>query len=350
MEKDFHYCLIRVLAGKAGFNREEAQVIAYASQYVDDSVENQPLSIDNIPDLVFPRLNVENGTFDPICTAHRGIQYLTGMTKHVQMKVYIPFHFIPPVEYSGNGAYEYCTSPNSTIAGDLVRHAITELKDDGSNRVQKLVKLGIALHSFADTWAHQRFSGRWSARDNDIDRIALFRNKKWKALKHLDRLKTNIMPDVGHAEAMTYPDQSHLKWRYEHGHSGLDHERNNTLIFLEAGHAVFQLLCDAAGTSGNWKEHLEKIRKCLSVPADSVKRKFFRYVKLFPEISFSYHENEWRESALEGERFNWIDFSRDDYSGVTYTFKGSDLRWFYFHMEAYAQREYVKSKIKGDLL
>lgn len=67
MQKDFHYCMIRVLSEKAGIKPEEAQIIAYASQYVDDAVEHQEVMIKNAPQLNYQRLK-QDGHFDPICT------------------------------------------------------------------------------------------------------------------------------------------------------------------------------------------------------------------------------------------------------------------------------------------
>jgi len=37
MKKDFHYSVIKILSEKAGFEAEDAQIIAHASQYVDDA-------------------------------------------------------------------------------------------------------------------------------------------------------------------------------------------------------------------------------------------------------------------------------------------------------------------------
>lgn len=350
MEKDFHYCMIRVLAEKAGFSKEDAQVIAYASQYVDDAVEHIAIKIQNVPQLNYSRLQPD-GYFDPICTAHQGIQYIAGITRDAQRKVYISFHFIPSIEYIGSGEYDYRTMPNGKIANDIVTTAITELRkaSDDNERVQKLIRLGIALHSFADTWSHQRFSGRLSSVDNDVERIKLYNGETWESLSYLDQFKANLFPEVGHIEAMNYPDFSYQRWKYEHDYSGIEYERDNTTIFLEAANVIFEILCSAAERTGNWKAYVDRIKGCLSLNTDSIKRKFENYRRLFPEIEFNYHEKDWRNQALAGNSLNWIDFQETDYTRMEYTFNG-DLKWFYFHMEAYEQRIYVISKIKQDLI
>lgn len=61
MQKDFHYYGIYALARCAGFNRDDAHVIAYSSQYVDDSTESEPI-------------NVGDFVFDTVRTAHLGLK------------------------------------------------------------------------------------------------------------------------------------------------------------------------------------------------------------------------------------------------------------------------------------
>jgi hypothetical protein len=349
MQKDFHYCMVRVLAEKAGFKPQEAQIIAYASQYVDDAVEFQEITVKGLPSLDYSRLSEE--IFDPICTAHRGIQYIAGITKDAQRKVYLPFHFVPAAEYAGDGSYDFRTMPDGSLAGGIAHAAVLELKNAASEneRMQKLIKLGIALHSFADTWAHQRFSGRLSHEDNDVERISIFKNGRWESLPFFEQVRANMFPEVGHVEAMQYPDFSRLRWRYEHGSSGSEYERDNASIFLDAAKAIFGLLCEAVGTTVEWEEHEARLKECLSMSPHSFREEFENYKRLFPDVSFSYHEEEWRSHALAGGRLNWTDFTENDYSEIEYGFNG-DMKWFYFHIEALSQRMYVMDRIKSDLL
>lgn len=349
MQKDIHFCLIKVLSQESGFSPDDAQIIAYASQYTDDAVEHLPLRVKNLPDLNFKK-RVKGEYFDPICTAHRGIQYITGLFKDVQRKVYIPFHFLPSSKYEGKGRYDYCCVPDGSLPRLLIQGAVEQIKlAQKKKRPQALIQLGIALHTYADNWSHQRFSGRRSARDNDVERIHLFQHDDYEPLPFLDQLKLNIIPDVGHAEALHFPDQSHLKWKYEHDASGLEYTRDNTAIFLEAAHTIFNVLCEANGKPGNWKSLVNKIKECLSVPSDSMKDKFQKYCGLFPEITFDYHEDDWRNQALKGESFDWNNFEEDDYKSQAYKFNG-DMKWFYFHIAAYKQRIFVLKNIREDLL
>lgn len=349
MQKDFHYCLIKVLTQKSGFSPEDAQVIAYASQYADDAVEHLPFRIKNLPDIGFKK-RVKGEYFDPICTAHRGIQYITGLFKDVQRKVYIPFHFLPSLKYEGQGRYNYCCVPDGDLAQVLIQQAADKMNTARrEKRTRKLIQLGLALHTYADNWSHQRFSGRRSAKDNDVERIHIFKDDKYEPLPFFDQLKLNIIPDVGHAETLNYPDQSHLKWKYEHDASGFEYARDNTAIFLEAARTIFNALCEVNNQPGNWKALVNKLKACFSVPSDSIKEKFQKYQELFPEITFDYDEDEWRNQALKGDSFDWINFEEEDYSSQTYEFNG-DMKWFYFHMAAYEQRYFAIRNIRKDLL
>ncbi|OGT97420.1 MAG: hypothetical protein A2079_01750 [Geobacteraceae bacterium GWC2_48_7] len=54
-----------------------------------------------------------------------------------------------------------------------------------------LYRLGVMTHAFVDTWAHQNFIG-WF---NDFNEIG-----------------SNIIPNVGHADAMHHPDWVGHRW------------------------------------------------------------------------------------------------------------------------------------------
>src|SRR3954471_13986701 len=125
MYLDYHYYMIRVLAEKAGFSPADAQIIAYASQYVDDSNEWKKFTIENMPDEVSGTVRPDARTFDPVCTAHKDIQFVGGMRTEAQVRTYIPFHFVPKDECSpaNQEFYDYRTKPDGNIARSLIRNA-----------------------------------------------------------------------------------------------------------------------------------------------------------------------------------------------------------------------------------
>lgn len=355
MENDFHYNTVKILSKKAGFNDDDAQIIAYASQFVDDSIAHKPLNITDIPDGLlndYPASRYNGAIFDPVCTAHRGLQFLSAREKDSQRKVYIPFHFIPSDEYERTVPYNYRVTPNGRLARQLVNKAVLELRqvDGDGSRIRKLVKLGIALHSYADTWAHQGFSGRYSHNDNNIERIDILKGEE-NLKSYLIRKAGlyNVISDIGHGEALDFPDKSHLSWKYEHNSTKIEVVRNNSSIYMDAANAIYIALCMASGKNGNWKDFAGKLNECFSLSTDSVDDKRQLYRKLFPDTKFEYSEMTWRRESLNGHSLEFSNFDANDYNNCSYAYNG-DPKWFYFHIEAFRQREFILSNIRQDLL
>jgi hypothetical protein len=81
---------IHVLSHLAGFEGSEAEILSYASQYTDPATEHKPIPIKNLP----PEASQQTvrGTFDPVCSAHEALQYVTQWScKDAQRKTYISF-------------------------------------------------------------------------------------------------------------------------------------------------------------------------------------------------------------------------------------------------------------------
>ena len=87
MEKDFHYYLIYAIAKTTGF--EKAEVIATASQFVDDNNEGQ-FYIDDQPADFPEKIPADGGHYYPIMTQSLSPKSLN---PYVQKYVYVPFHF-----------------------------------------------------------------------------------------------------------------------------------------------------------------------------------------------------------------------------------------------------------------
>lgn len=354
MQKDFHYCCLRVLTEKAGFTPDESQIIAFASQYVDDATEHKGMTIENVPEVALPL--IQGLKFEPVCTAHKGISYvnhyLKDKSKQASLKVYIPFHFIPSAPYQGSGEYDYRTEANSPFAQQFLSLALDSLHTATSEpkRLAALIKTGIALHTYADTWPHQEFSGRWSPKDNDIEGIALWQEDKWHSLSLLEQMKHNLIPDIGHAEAMNFPDFSHLCWKYEHAQSGIVFERDNKKLLLQAAEAIYLKLCSITNTQPQWEAFSEKLLSCFAAETDSLRKKLTIWREQFPEIEFRYDHETWRLDALKGDRIDWDHFqTAEEFASLRFKATG-DLKWFLFHLAAKEQRMRVREQIRQDLL
>ncbi len=114
---DFHYYAVYYLAREADFSQDEAAQISWASQFVDDSATTRP----------YPGGG-------PLPLFWGSLESLPG-------RLY-SFHFVSPEWHPVKRA-------NPIAKLNLIR----------AERTGNLISLGIALHSWADTWAHEGFTG-----------------------------------------------------------------------------------------------------------------------------------------------------------------------------------------------
>jgi hypothetical protein len=327
MQMDFHYSVIKILASKAGFNAQQAQIIAYASQYVDDATLHKPIPITAPPHFLqgHPRYNATKQLFDPICTAHKGLGMIQGLRPIAQKKVYVCFHFIPQRALPITNPLHYITTPGNAVqnslAHRLVQKAIQATHQDPD---QRLVQLGIALHSYADTWAHQGFCGIRST-FNDIKGLQYKNKNTWRSAFY------GYLPDIGHAEATHWPDTMHAQWKYSYQKAipnvlgasssySIPTIRQNSKVFIQAAQQIFLLLCQAAGNPHAltiWEQIELPLLRCMEYNShyDSALRQYI-FAKYFPGIPLAYNPNYWKEQALSQ----------------------NSVLWYYFHLQAYEQR------------
>jgi len=354
MQVDFHYYAIKCLALTAGFPDNEAQAIACASQYTDNSTESKPIPIDDPPGIASDL--VSDGMFDPVCTAHAGIQYASLIFKskdkkrHICRKIYIPFHFLPAEKYSGTGSYDYRVRRDSPWARELVENAANEVARNrsGLDRRLDLVRLGVTLHMFADTWSHESFSGRRSRADNHVKGLRLSgenRRGGWRRWPVI-----NILYDIGHAEILHVPDMSHLDWSCRHVDAEESHAHDNPQLMLEAAKRIYDLLCRAIGSQPDWERIRDRVGRCLAAGSGKPEDKGSTWRILFPEYSLFYSHKEWRQASLVGAGYDW-DGMRDakQFASLRYTARAENIDWFLFHVAALEHRQRVMDNIKADL-
>ena len=149
MQIDFHHTATYVIARYAGFAHRDAEIIAYCAQYVDDATNEGTTHFDN------------GAMYHRVASAHKMLDY-SNFKKLANHQVWIPFHFLP-----GNGGLragenprgtfidKIACKPNSCVALDMVVSCIRE-----QDTPYGLHRLGITMHVYADTWAHQ---GGWSS-------------------------------------------------------------------------------------------------------------------------------------------------------------------------------------------
>lgn len=224
MNIDFHYGVIYVTARLGGMSERDAEVVAHSCQYVDDA------TIPGILDFA------DGESFERLASAHKMYDYKNGWDRENRV-IWTPFHFIPGGEGDNLEAKSICR-PDSAIARDMIRHAIK-----GKGAGNALHRLGVSLHTYVDTWAHQGFSGTRSPYN-----VVTFLEgdqhdpKTWKEklenfthviTDNVKALALDAISDLGHGSALHFPDMPWAKWKYKNGH-GREVVRDNLPDFVAA--------------------------------------------------------------------------------------------------------------------
>lgn len=176
MNIEFHYYSLHYLAQKAGFPTPEATTIAVASQLVDESIQAWEIgsSLSEI---------TQNYVF---------------WDKDVAARIYRPFHFIPGDAAAAGArrkdgrAGAWVVTEDSPLAREILVAAL---------RTRNLYRIGVALHSYADTWAHQNFSA-----DDEVQN-AMDGDGGTKGFA-----RAASLPAAGHLQAFKNPDDPRLSW------------------------------------------------------------------------------------------------------------------------------------------
>lgn len=172
MNAEFHYYTVSYLARQAGFTDDDADVLAYSSQYLDNA-------------LVSYQVEHPGGVYETLVTHHFGF-----WDRGQEWDVWIPFHFFPAGHDADRPRRRDGTQnpldvqPNSPRAKAMLVAAL---------KSRDLYRVGIALHTYADTWAHQNFTGR---------------NERWNVID-----PDSPLPPIGHAQARRDPDAIDAAWR-----------------------------------------------------------------------------------------------------------------------------------------
>ncbi|VAW71444.1 hypothetical protein MNBD_GAMMA12-3986 [hydrothermal vent metagenome] len=222
MQIDGHHALTYIAARFAKFSHAKASIIAHCSQYVDDATNSGSIRFDN--DAMYHRIS----------SAHKMLDYrnFDELSNHM---VWTPFHFLPGndgkeagADHRGSFIKKIVCYPDSYISRDMLKACIIE-KDKPYN----LHRLGISMHVYADTWAHQGFAGVTN-RVNEVSNIVS--NVKSLDKSWWGKIKTYFVSEtfpLGHGAALSHPDRPYLVWSYENCF-GKVIKRDNPSDFLEA--------------------------------------------------------------------------------------------------------------------
>jgi len=221
MQKDFHHAVTYVLSRLTGFEHKEANIIAYSAQYVDDATNSGTIQFKN--GAMYSRISSAHGTYD---VNHH-------LNQHENHLVWVPFHFLPGNNGKSEGENtegrfinKLICKPDSMVARKMLDYCIRD-----AHKNYALHRLGITMHVYADTYAHQGFAGKI----HEVNKVSdlILKNEK---LSFMDEKKSQGLSDrfpMGHGAALECPDKPYLIWSYTNG-LGEKIERNNTDIFMNA--------------------------------------------------------------------------------------------------------------------
>ena len=318
MNISYHYYTIKTLAVKAGFSESEAQQIAYYSQMVDDFHLSNPVFFDKQP----PDFFLENGLAWQIndnewemLPCGTGIDFLKSISRHYQEHTLVPFHFIPPSDLAAlkSKADSKRTDYRCVCARERKDLLIHEIVDEAAQAVKvqrsskNLMALGMAVHTYADTYAHCHFSGLHGFENEAILKKAYNRTEKAKEVPKAESNLLRDLPPIGHAHVETAPDICYKQIQYfmkttNDGGFDLDVERDNAVFFAECSRAILDLLCRITGSPIWNDEKWQPLREAL-IRAQAVKKDSEQYLDKsfsgeFPDIIYSYHKNSELDIAL----------------------------------------------------
>lgn len=210
MQKDMHFYGVYSLCRAAGINEETAGIIAYSSQFVDDSLCDESL--------IFKQ---EKSAILSTMTSHKPLD-LKNAFEEDQWRVWVAFHFLPGNAINAKNFTErMICQKNSKTAKAILEHAL-------KNKKEKIgpYLCGITAHVFADTFAHFGFVGLStplnkvedsSIHTYEINSKTKIRNKR-KMIGFFARLKSTLAETIpmGHGAVATLPDKPYLKWEYKY--------------------------------------------------------------------------------------------------------------------------------------
>lgn len=276
MQIDFHHTVIYTLARLAEFTPDEANIIAYSSQYVDDAVNGGFIIFRNHP------------AYYHLRSAHRTTD-TENLDTQANLAAWLPFHFLPGNNSSdADPDYEYIARlvcrPNSDIAQEMVTECI-----ESQNDYNGLYRLGITLHVYADTWAHQGFAGIKHSINTARSLTSHEHNRDFKTTlanlfdKCYDATRSELIDDffpLGHGATITCPDEPYLVWSYTNAFNNAVRIDNITDRYTEAIQEIFKVLqrfklksptADVSGILANDLDQILSFLKSNDSPDESIR-------------------------------------------------------------------------------
>lgn len=341
MDINFHFYAVKVIALLSGFDAFESKVIAEFSQFVDDYIPEEAYPLMDVPP--FADCLVRDNQFRTVQTGFTLMKNGMGLLQEAKQKNYvIPFHFIPPYYKRTDHDYKVIRAHigDKCLINQLLEKAARSYHESKTNedRMCSLIRIGITLHIFADTYAHENFNGYWSdmnfayveaAQENHrIDRTARY------------SMYDNA-PNVGHACLSTAPDETYTRFSVVQGKGNpVRWQRDNTEAFQECAFEILKYLSMVKrGTSPNNREQMDSIL-------------YLGFTEVSPEKWYSTWDNAWEAYRNDYPVYHDFYYSKENLKRVTKPFKdiNGNLKanpiFYYYNYNAYLIRETVKQILR----
>lgn len=238
MQIDFHHAVTYVATRLGGMSHEDASIVAHAAQYVDDATNDGPLNF------------VDGQRYVRVTSAHKTLDLRQNADTSDNRLVWVPFHFLPGNEAAAKDAdaltqfeARMTCKPNSVVAQRMVADCIAK-----QNLPFALHRFGIAMHTYADTWAHQQFVGM-VCDSNRLKSVTVTPDARYindaiyevlvGGSTQIKQFIANHLP-IGHAGAVTFPDMPFLKWSFIR-ENGQQVVRDNLPDFMAAARGIFNM-------------------------------------------------------------------------------------------------------------
>lgn len=316
MDISFHYFAVKAVALAVGLSEPEAQRIAEYSQFIDDfDWGKYHFEIGEIPDYIQDgqsdiavlgnaddrelKVVVKGTILNPVTT-----KIPVDLSEYAAQKyIAAPFHFIPQNK-KRTEEKDRRTVPATLEDDSYISNLLSELKENIRNRQisenDGLMRTGMLFHTFADTYAHQLFSG-YADESNSVKVIYVFNNRtqkdetgKWKDI--IEKTADKNVPPVGHTAIGEIPDLPYLSFEMEYVSSDgsiCRHMRSNTSMFVTVCRELYRYL-SVTYTSYIKKnvmgleELSSKLGEAFLVETSDIEELNCHWKRIFPDYIYSY--------------------------------------------------------------
>ncbi len=375
MDINFHYFAVKAAAASAEFNERDAQRIASYSQFVDDYNKYAYMIFSHIPDFAKHLAFKKAGfwIFNPATTGFTDwFDMLHLLTDKNQRNIVIPFHFIPhkktlnrEIDTRVDWRVDWRVVParleEPSLITDKLIEARREYRYSDIPRNISLMKIGMLLHTFADTYAHQNYSG-FRGWENHSKLLAATNNiNSSDVLASYEPQKFYKLISIGHTNVNHAPDDSHISLTYslklsEHDDYSIRYERSNTRTYLDAIREILNFLRSCKGLPSldvrAWDGLSPSFARGFLTPEKDISQLEAHWHSIFGDVSFSYrkddlfqltgipYQNVLRENNLHGNQdVENLIASLENFDGMIYRTKSDDF--FRYNVLADEMKKYV---------